>query len=184
MTVWVLHLPLSESETESIKERSTLPLPLEGLPDLSLIGSATEFRHLLVALHTDAPPETIERIFQRTWHIFSEVQAGDIIAVPLKSKQRVAVAEVMGRYTYQTDSDGADIHTVPVKWYGRTIPFARFRLHKQLLSGRAWQMMEVTAPDARAIIRSKLPHSYNRFTGIKWILGLFMVWHLIRMLAR
>lgn len=178
MTLWVMHVPLSADEEEAIAAREFLPLPLEDLPDLSVIRSQTEFRHLLKALHPEAPPETLTRIIERTWKIFRGVEVEDIIAVPLPVSREVAIAEVTGPYQYRVQADKSDEHAIPVKWHARRIPFSKFYRHKNILNADG-PMQEVQAVEVRNIIRARLPHRYNRFAGLKWILVIFIVWRLV-----
>ncbi len=56
MTVWALQLNLSKEEEERITERTHLPLPFDGMPDLSQVASSTQCRKLFMALYPGEPP--------------------------------------------------------------------------------------------------------------------------------
>jgi len=174
MTIWVLHPSFTPQEEEQLQERTHLALPFDDLPDLSLITSQVECRHLLGTLHPDDPPESITRKTERVWKLYAGLQLEDIIAVPLKSRKEIALAEVTERYRYRVDS-GADMHQVGVKWYARRVKLHGFGKHKALFDERGEKMREITDPEARVAIRDKLPHSYNRFAKWKWLLALFFI---------
>ncbi len=183
MTIWILHMPLAESQEGDFTKYDSLPLPFGDVPDLSNVSNSSAFRHLVAALHPDMPPESLERIHNRVWKIFSELHPEDIIAVPLTHKRVVLLAEVSGKYRYDSAADTSP-HRIPVKWQEKTLSFVRFRLHKNLLESSGWSMAEVSDQSARAIIQSSLPRRYNRFAGFKWIVVVFMLWNLVVMLVR
>ena len=182
MTVWMLHLPLSSADEESIRQRAFLPLPFGNVPDLTLIGSSFEFRRMMASLNMELPPEALDRMQDKIWKILSELQPEDIIAVPLTHKRAVALAEVSGKYTYSKDAGDNNAHQIPVTWQEKLIPLGKFRLHKPLIENTGNAILEVSDPSARAIIQSSLKRSYNRFAGLKWIVLVFTLWHLFQML--
>jgi hypothetical protein len=179
MSIWVLHASFTPDEEAHIKERTYLPLPFTGLPDLSVINGQIECRHLLQALNPDDPPEAITRKVEQIWRIYAGLQPEDIIVVPLKSRQEVALAEVTQRYHYQVGADGDDVHQVKVKWHDARIKFWTLRKHKEILDERGGKLREIGNAEARIIIRDRLPHSYNRFVKWKWLLIFFFVMGLI-----
>ena len=179
MTIWILRELLTPEEEAHIEERTHLTLPFEDLSDLSMVTSQVECRHLLQALHPDDPPETIARKTERIWRLYGGLRAEDIIAVPLNSRQELALAEITKKYHYEVGDGGSDVHQVVVKWHEKRVPWRSLRKHKDLLESRGEKLVEVTNPDARTIIRDRLPHSYNRFAKWKWILVLFFIMGLI-----
>ena len=176
MTVWILHLALTPEEEEVVAARASLPLPLDGLPDLSMVASQGQFKHLLRALYPDDPPESLQLRHDRLWKIHAGAQKEDIIAVPLFHRREVALAEVIGPHGFE---DG--VHNAPVKWHQRRIAFASFRKHHKLLIPGTERLAEVEAAEARTLIRDRLPHAYNRFAGWKWLLIIFFLIQLVMM---
>jgi predicted Mrr-cat superfamily restriction endonuclease len=184
MSIWVLHLKLTEAEQEAIAERTHLPLPFDHLPDLSMVKSAGECRRLLQTLHPEEPPETITRRLERVWTIYGRIEPEDIIAVPLPARSEVALAEVTGRYQYQAGGAGSPVHLLPVKWHARRIVPARTRKLRELFKQGGLPMMEVTKPEERIAIRDYLPYRYNRFARWKWLLGIFFLMGMLRLVLR
>lgn len=180
MSVWLRHLKLSEAEEETLTQQPYISLPLDGMPDLSLINSEAELRHLIAALHPEAPPETMQRLQQRYWTYARGVEEEDIIAVPLLHKKIVALAEVNGKYHYETNMQGDDVHRIGVNWMKKTIPFIRFGRDAGMLKAGSNPLHEVTDTRVRGLIRSALPYGYNRFAAIKWILFVFIAWRMVQ----
>lgn len=180
MTIWILHQKLTQEEEQNILASTHLQLPFDGLPDLSRVSSSAQAMQLLRMLHPDEPPESIANRLDRFWGQFSGLHKEDLIAVPLKASGQVALATATSSYEYAVGDKGADIHRVPVTWYMRLIPLARFGKHKSVFSEGGSTMYEVTAQDTRVAIRDKLPHAYNRFAKWKWLLVIFMAMGLMQ----
>ncbi|MGE0755195.1 MAG: hypothetical protein AB7L92_08565 [Alphaproteobacteria bacterium] len=178
MTVWLQHIPLSEQQENDITRHDTLPLPLGRLPDLGLIDRPAGLRHLLAALHPDAPPEKLNRLQERTWRLAKGIEEDDIIAVALRHRQVLALAEVVTPYAYRVGDNHEDVHHMHVKWQKKTVPFRRFGRNASIFHGDGPFLEEVTDQKMRETIRAALPYAYNRFAALKWILGIFILWRL------
>lgn len=184
MTLWVIHQALSPEEEAAVTQRTHIALPFEGLPDLSMVSSPAQAMKLLKILHPDDPPETLTRRLDRFWHQYHGLNAEDFIAVPLQASQLVLMAEVTGPYEYAVGPGGSDIHRVPVKWHPVKIPFRKLAKFKEIFQPRGVPMFEVTEREARIALHGTLPYSYNRFNKFKWILAVFFLMGLVRMLMR
>ncbi len=173
MTVWVLYQSLTPQEESTLRERPYVTLPLENLPDLSRVTNLADLRRLLQVLHAEAPPETVTRLADRAWKYYSELQPEDIVAVPLKSKDEVALAEVTGKYEHRMGDGGEDIHTVPVKWHKKPAPMRLMKKLKIEHDQKNNPMIEVTMREGKIALMDYLPYSYNRFSKWKWAILIF-----------
>ncbi len=179
MTIWALKQTLTPAQEDRIAERTHVLLPFDHVPDLSNVNHIGEFRQLLQTLNPDMPPETIARLAEPAWHQVSNIAPEDIIAVPLASRKEVAIAEVTGRYQYQVGPGGIDMHMIPVKWHAKRVPLARLKKFTAFDPASKDRMSEVEDPEARVVIRDRLPHRYNRFAGLKWILAILIAIRMI-----
>lgn len=184
MSMWVLHQRLTPDEEAHIFERTHLNLPFEGLPDLSQVANQGQALQLLRMLHPDEPPESLTLRMDRFWHIFSNLQAEDIIVVPLPSMKEVVLAEVAGGYQYDVGDKGSDIHLIPVKWHTVRVPASRFNKHKEVFSSYGQPMYEIIAQETRVAVRDQLPHKYNRFARWKWLFALLFALGMLRVALR
>ncbi len=180
MSVWVLHQTLTPEEESKIRERDYIVLPLDNLPDLTEVSSQSEFRVMLQKLYPELPPESLQRIIHKNWKLYHDLHPEDVVAVPLKSKPEVMIAEITGDYQYRVDHKGRDVHTVPVKWHEKTISRRGLIKYKALFDEQGDRMFEVDNKEARTVIREKLPHAYNRFVPLKWLIILFLLWNAYR----
>lgn len=175
MSIWILHQRLTSQEEDTIRQRDTLELPFNDVPDLSEVSSPAQCRQLMQSLHPDDPPEALRLKTERVWTLFSGLQREDIVAVPLQQRRQLALAEVTGRYRYEVAADGADRHLIPVTWVQKPVPFRALREHKEWLDPKRDAMFEINDAKARIAIRDRLPHSYNRFARFKWVFVVLMV---------
>jgi len=183
MSIWVLRQFLTEREEAQIRQRDALALPFGDVPDLSMLANPGECRRLLQALHPHDPPEAIARKVERIWKLYGEIAPEDIIAVPLRHRREIALAEIAGRYRYEVDNNGADRHLVPVTWYPKPIPFGKANKYTELTQAQGEAMAEVIQRETRVFILGKLPHAYNRFARWKWlIVGMASTMGVIRLL--
>jgi predicted Mrr-cat superfamily restriction endonuclease len=184
MSVWVLHQELTPQEEETILERTHLKLPFEGLPDLSFVNSKEECTRLIRSLFSNEPPETIALKADLIWTQFSEVQMEDAIAVPLPSSEAVAIARVSGRYCYNVGDSKEDAHLIPVTWIGGKVKFKQFGNSRSVFNKGSRSFFQVASRPDRIAILSRLPHTYNRFVKLKWLLAIFMALGLVRLYVR
>jgi predicted Mrr-cat superfamily restriction endonuclease len=184
MTIWVLRQTLSEAEEASIFERKDLVLPFDGLPDLTHVENQAQAKKLLAVLYPGEPPESLNNRLHKFWHRFTTLQIEDLLVVPLVHAREIVIAEVTGHYHYSVGEHGSDIHLIPVRWYDKRIKFKKLSKHKSLFSEGNPAMLEIEDAEARTSIRDHLPHSYNRFAKIKWLLMFFFALSLVRMFAR
>lgn len=166
MTMWVL-------QDEENVGREYIRLPFRDIPDLSQTASAADVRRMLMALHPDAPPETIASLLERSWKFYQEIAPEDMVVVPMESRKALAIACITGPYRYDVAEDGSDAHLFPVKWENKTIPFSALRNHKSFLEEMS-PLYEITDVETRKFIHARLPKPYNRFVAIKWIVGLLL----------
>lgn len=186
MSIWMLHEPLTPDQEQRIAERTWLELPFEGMPNLAAVNNQAECKKLLQMLYPDAPPESIAAKLDHIWPRYSNLHPEDIIAIPLHGRKEIALAEISGRYRHRVSDTGGDIHEVPVRWHEKRVPFRLLSRHKEELTppSASLAMREVENKQVRTLIRDRLPHSYNRFVGLKWLMVIFFLMHGIKYLHR
>ncbi len=183
MSVWVLHQLLSPEEEAAVEKRERLVLPFDGVPDLSTIETQAELHKMLSALHPELPPESIARTAERHWSRFQNLHADDLVAVPLHARREIALATLSGRYHYEVGPNGEDVHLMNVTWYPVRIPLVKLGKHKPVFENYGERLFEITDIDVRNALRTRLPHSYNRFARWKWVLVFLFIIQMIAMLS-
>jgi predicted Mrr-cat superfamily restriction endonuclease len=179
MTVWLLYQSLKPEEEVKLRQQPYVALPLADVPDLSRVMNLADCRRLLQAIHPDAPPETINRLADRVWKYYSEVHPGDIIAVLLRSREEIALAEVTGKYEYRMGENREDIHTMPVKWHEKTAPMRVLKKLKLSSDEQGSRLVEITHRDGKIALMDHLPYKYNRFSKWKWVIAILVGIHAV-----
>ena len=184
MTLWILHQSVTAEDEVNITGQQFVNLPFGNLPDLSEISTPQQARELLSALNPDDPPETIVRKLDRFWPVYTGLHFDDLIVLPLYGAEEAVFAKVTGGYQYAVGENGQDIHRVPVEFHDKRVPLNKFKKYAELFVRSEPKMIEVTNAAARIMIREQLPYSYNRFAKFKWLLVIFFLMNLVRMLSR
>jgi restriction system protein len=92
------------------------------LGDLTQVGSTEEIRTRLNAAYPDAKPSTLANWAGQIDAFRFRMQAGDLVALPLKSAPAVAFGRLSGDYQYVADAVDAIRHQRPVEWISDGIP--------------------------------------------------------------
>jgi len=175
MSVWILTQPLAADEQSTITARKSLNLPFDGLPDLSSLSDENAFRRLLSMLAPDMPPEAIQLKIDHIWTPFTSLALDDVVVVPLPALGEVAIGRIAGHYCYQVGQAGEDEHSIAVTWYPKHYKLASFGSYRQAMATPYLPLQEVTDKDMREKILMRLPHSYNRFAGWKWLIAAMLM---------
>ena len=93
--------------------------------DLSALKDRDAIHDHVEEKYSDADSGTHGRL-TRDLHLFAnEIQKGDIVLMPLKGKEEVAIGSVEGEYSFEPDSKY--IHVRPVRWNEKTEPRDNFK---------------------------------------------------------
>lgn len=121
MTVWMVRAGKYGQDEDAALEEGRAIIGWEGLPDLSRAKSREDL-HEVYRLY--APDETGTALANQVGQLFAflvSMQAGDIVALPLKSRAQVALGKVKGPYQY-VEVRGRKRHTRPVEWVRPDVP--------------------------------------------------------------
>ncbi len=182
MSIWVLQQTLTPEEEGAITTRTHVQLPYENLPDLTHVRTEHEATRLLRMLHPGEPPEAIGRMHDKFWALHSGIQEEDVIAIPMPNSKKLALAQVAGPYEYRVGPNGSDLHFIPVTWPRKPVPMRKFYVIRTLLAKPG--MTELVDREGRIIVLGKLPHGYNRFDKLSWVLVILTVLMCMRLVGR
>lgn len=116
MALWLVRAG-KQGERESLALDNNLAVIGWGdLPDLSTLKTREELCDLLEKTYTEVKRKTLLNWLSQIWPFVKEIQPGDLVALPLKSRSTIALGEVTGDYQYRSDLPEDAMHTRPVKW--------------------------------------------------------------------
>lgn len=172
MSVWVFKSPFSVHEENDLAGRQELPLPYDGVTDLTGIDSEIAMRQLFASLHPAAAPETINRQADIYWGRFSQLMIGDMVVIPLHA-HKAALAEVLVPYRYRVD-DGRDVHYAEVRFLKTDIAHRKLKALGKLMTP-AFPMQMVDDKDGRKAVFSLVEGPHNRFAKLQWMATGFVI---------
>jgi restriction system protein len=116
MAVWLLR-PGRESRWESLAlEHNVAVIGWEELPDLSSVTTRDAVMHLLQVTYPNSKPATLRNWGGQVWAFRGEIQPGDLVVVPSKTRGMIAVGQVTGDYQYRPEFPVGARHTRPAAW--------------------------------------------------------------------
>lgn len=103
---------------EHEKEALQLDLVIIGwrVPDLSQFDTKGKLRRALAELFPARSAYVVGNWTGQLWRFAREMTDGDLVVMPLKSENRLAIGEVVGSYRYRADAEEHTRHVRQVRW--------------------------------------------------------------------
>lgn len=180
MSVWLLKITRDKDLPEDMSQCDHLPLPFDGLPDLSSLNSKGKAMKMLRDIYPNDPPETRDRRLELFWEQFYNMLKEDVIAVMMEGQIDLLIYQVSGAYRY--DETMQRPHRIAVEWQC-DVPMRVFHKHKQMFISDH-PLHEITDKDYRVAILEKLPRPYNRFRKLRWLTYIMVGMALFRVAMR
>jgi restriction system protein len=86
------------------------------LGDLSDVSSRAELRAVVRSAYPDRSNAVIGNWTGQLWRFISRIRVGDLLVVPLKNRERIAIGTVAGPYEYRPGAAPGFRHVRPVDW--------------------------------------------------------------------
>lgn len=116
MTAWLIRGGRHGEREDFALENNVAVIGWDELPDLSGLNSMEELSELLDEKYPDSKAQTRVNWVGSIWPFVSDMKTGDLVAMPLKNRGRVAFGEIFGDYQYMPDNPHGACHTRKVKW--------------------------------------------------------------------
>lgn len=94
----------------------------EEVPDLSTVRSRHELARIVDATFPDEKPAMRATTTGQLSRTCLDIQAGDLIVMPLKHSAQIALGVVVSGYQYRTDEDPTKRHVLRVEWRRPDLP--------------------------------------------------------------
>jgi len=115
MSLWLVRAGRHGEQEQGALENDVVTIGWNELPDLSKLKNKGELTKLYVRIHPKAKKNQIANEVGQVWRFASEIQAGDLVALPLKTQSAIALGKVEGPYEYKELTDNIK-HVRRVKW--------------------------------------------------------------------
>jgi restriction system protein len=116
MALWLVRAGRHGERENLALEKGLAVIGWEDLPDLSGVKTREELHNLLDKTYPEEKRKTLLNWLGQIWLFLKEMQQGDLVALPLKSRSAIALGEVTGSYQYRSDLPEDAKHTRSVKW--------------------------------------------------------------------
>lgn len=155
MALWMVRAGKYGEQESFALEKGLAVIGWDEMPDLSGIKTKQELYELLEKVYPDEKPKTLLNWQRQIWSFFKEIQQGDLIALPLKTRSAIAIGEVIDLYQYHSNFPPGSNHTLRVKWIQE---FPRSSFDKDLLYsfGAFLTVCRIQRNDAEDRIRALL----------------------------
>ncbi len=124
MKLWLLKAAGTLEDEEVILEDSVITIGWAEFPDLSHVKNEGEVKKIMLDKYPGMQDERNCAWSGEICAFITEVKKGDIVAVPLKSKNEMLIGKVTGNYEYRQLSKFVS-HVRKVRWF-KTIPKGTF----------------------------------------------------------
>lgn len=96
------------------------------MEDLSRCGTREALLNSLRQHYPDEEQTTLQNWSRQLWAFAKRMELGDLIVLPLKGTDSLAIGKVTGDYEYKPDNPPEAKQTRPVKWLHTDLPRSRF----------------------------------------------------------
>jgi len=113
----------SKGESDSLfLEKNLVGIGFPEWGDLTAVTSREAMKERALQALPHAKEASAFNYAAQAWAFRGRIQQGDLVVVPLKNTQRVALGRVVGDYQYVADGLGVLHHTRSVEWLRRGVP--------------------------------------------------------------
>ncbi|GFP22009.1 restriction system protein [Candidatus Hakubella thermalkaliphila] len=155
MALWLVRAG-RHGERESLAlEKGLAVIGWADLPDLSGVKTREELYSLLEKAYPDAKRKTLLNWQSQIWPFIREMQEGDLVALPLKSRSAIALGKVIGPYQYHPDLPPDARHTRLVEWF-QELPRSAFDKDLLYSLGASMTICRIQRNNAEERVRALL----------------------------
>lgn len=126
MAVWVVRAGRHGERQTFALEHDVVVAGWTEIGDLSRFRSREELEEAFRRAAPDAKPGKIANHTGQLWAFAKRIEVGDLVVLPLKGQDAIAIGRVTGPYKFQPDFPPDARHTRPVEWLVKDMPRGRF----------------------------------------------------------
>ena len=162
MALWLIRAGRHGEFEKRFLDEDRVYLTWGGLShDLVTIEGKTQLRTLLESIYHDAPVGRISNNLAQIWAFSHRMISGDWVVLPSKQKPAIHVAELKGKYVF--DSDGTDpfFHYREVEWLVKDVPRTNFDQDLLYSFGAFLTICQVRRNDAEKRVRQMAENEWK-----------------------
>jgi len=161
MAVWLVRAGERGEQQNWALDNGRAVVRWEPMGDLSHYATRDELLEGLREAYPEAQAATLRNFGGQLWAFARRIEKDDLIVLPLKGTDAVAIGKVTGDYEYRPDNPPGAKHTRPVKWIQKDIPRSRFDQDLLYSLGAFMTVCQIKRNNAeeriRAIVEGRTP---------------------------
>jgi restriction system protein len=126
MTVWLVRAGKNGERQDFALDNNVAVVGWTEVGDLSVVSSKEDLKSLLGSAYESKSKRAIANWTSQLYSFSRTIQKDDIIILPLKGQDAIAMGIATGLYKYQTNNPDGAKHTIPVKWVKPDVPRSAF----------------------------------------------------------
>ena len=156
MAVWLARARRRGEQQEFALDHGIAVVGWDEMPDLSPSETREEMEAVCRQSYPNAKPRTITNWLSQLWAFAKRIQAGDLVVLPLKGQNSVAIGRANGDYKYEPRNPAGTKHTRPVEWIAQDMPRDRFDEDLLFSLGAFMTVCQIKRNNAEKRIRAML----------------------------
>lgn len=129
------------------------------VPDLTGCSTPDAIAQVVAETYTGQPEGYLKTQARQLWALRGRIEAGSLIAMPMKTTKQIALGRVAGPYEYRAhEEDQAKRHVVPVAWQRLDLPRSAVKQDLLFTLGSALTIFSPSKNNAVARLEHLLEH--------------------------
>jgi restriction system protein len=161
MAVWLVRAGRRGERQNWALENGRVAIGWDNLENLSQFSTKDAMFSRLCEAYPEAPPGKWRNYRGQLWAFAQRMKADDLVVLPLKGEDAIAVGKVTGDYEYRPENPDGAKHTRPVEWIEKDLSRNRFDQDLLFSFGASMTVCQIKRHNAeeriRAIVAGKAP---------------------------
>jgi restriction system protein len=161
MAIWLVRAGARGQQQEWALDKGQAVIGWSQMGDLSKFNMREEMIDGLRKAYPDAQPARLYNYRGQLWAFAKRIKTGDLVVLPLKGQDAIAIGKVTGDYKYRMDNPPDARHTRNVEWIQQDIPRSRFDQDLLYSLGAFMTVCQIKRNKAeeriKAILEGKIP---------------------------
>lgn len=156
MAVWLVRAGGRGERQDFALDKNLVAIGWDGIPDLAQYKTREELAQAYREVDPNAKTNQLRNWVCQLWAFSHRIQHGDLVVLPLKGQNAIAIGRVTGDYQHRPDHPSGAKHTRPVEWITQDMSRDRFDQDLLYSFGASMTVCQIKRNNAEARIQAIL----------------------------